>query len=485
MRIFAACIFTETNTFSPIPTGLNDFNVVRPQDAQRPDAEHLLSMLQQLGKDRGDQIIYGISACAQPSGITVRAVFERLRDELLRDLNAAGPVDVVFLLLHGAMVAESYDDCEGDIIARVRDLVGPDVVVVVELDLHCHLSEQMIAPADIVLTYKEYPHVDVNDRAIELYELAIQCRVGKVRPTMALFDCKMVGIYSTYTPLMRGFVDKMIDEEKRDDVLSVSFGHGFPWGDVPDAGGKMLVVTNNNPQLAVDLAQDLGMQVFALRHEIGFDSLPLEEALTQAVASDKTPVVVADQSDNAGGGAPSDSTFALRWLLDHKVEDVGIAFFYDPGVVRIAKAAGVGAKLTLRLGGKLGPTSGDPLDLSVRVLGIKDELYHLLPQVHGQGMPFPLGDTVAVRCRGIDIIVSSERSQCFAPSIFEEFGIDPAKKRILIPKSMNHFLAAFEPIAGKVIYMAAPGAVVPTVQKIDYQHMQTSNKYPWVKNPHG
>ena len=185
----------------------------------------------------------------------------------------------------------------------------------------------------------------------------------------------MIGIYSTFTPAMRPFIKKIREAEQQENVLSVSFAHGFPWGDVPYTDGKVLVVTDNNLPLALALAKELGLQVFALRHHIGFNSLSLNEALSKALASHNTPVIVADQSDNAGGGAPADSTFALRWLLDNKVHNAAIAIFYDPEAVRLAKTAGVGATLDLRLGGKLGPTSGDPLDLSVTVLGIRENHY--------------------------------------------------------------------------------------------------------------
>src|SRR5262249_54780694 len=136
-----------------------------------------------------------LMAWAHPSGITTKSAYESLRDEMLNDLRAAMPVDIVLLNLHGAMIAQGYDDCQEDMIRRVRDIVGPEVVIGVELDLHCHLSTSMIACADIVITYKEYPHIDVNDRAKELFDLAVAAKLGRIRPKMALFDCRMIGLY--------------------------------------------------------------------------------------------------------------------------------------------------------------------------------------------------------------------------------------------------------------------------------------------------
>jgi microcystin degradation protein MlrC len=424
-------------------------------------------------------------AWAQPGGITVRSAYESLRDEMLNDLRTAMPVDVVLLMLHGAMVAQGYDDCEEDMISRVRDIVGPTTVIGVELDLHCHLSPLMIAPADIVITYKEYPHIDMNDRARELFDLAVATKLGSIRPTMALFDCRMIGLYPTTSQPLRGFVDAMTEAERRKGMLSISFGHGFQFADVQHVGAKMLVVTDDDQGLAERVAREFGLRVHALRGQIGFDSLalPMEEALSKALASKKTPVVVADQSDNAGGGAPGDATFALRWLLDHQAEDVAMAIFYDPEVVRIARKAGKGATLPVRLGGKMGPISGAPVDIEVTILSMLDDYMHALPQRSGEPYLYPAGDVVALRCGSIDIVVGSERCQCFSPSIFSDLGIDPMLKRLLIPKSVQHFYEAFAPIAGEVIYMAAPGAVAPDPRQINYRRLDTSRLYPWAEDP--
>ena len=484
MKLFAASLILETNTFSPIPTGLDDFTILRSSDRHNPDKAHRLAALKDHASAQGDEIIFSLSARAEPAGIATRHAYETLRDEVLNDLSTAGAVDIVILYLHGAMVAEGYDDCEGDLIARARAIVGPDVVIGVELDLHCHLSEQTLAPADIVITFKEYPHIDIHDRAIELYHLAVKARRGDIKPVMALFDCKMVGVYSTFTPVMRQFVEDITAQEATGKVLSVSFAHGFPWGDIPEAGGKVIVITDNDQTLAQSLARDIGMKVFALRHQIGFNTQSLEPALSNAAASQDTPVIVADQSDNPGGGAPSDSTFALQWLLANNIGNAAIGIVYDPQVVQLAKAAGVGATLALRLGGKMGPTSGQALDLSVNVLGLIENHNNYFQQAQGEPLLMPLGDTVALQVGGIDIIVSSLRGQCFNPKIFADFAIDLSQKQLVLVKSMNHFLEAFKSVSSHVIYMAAPGTVNPDITGIAYQRMATADKYPWNDNPH-
>lgn len=486
MKIFAAGIATETNTFSPVPTGLEDFMVQRAGDTNGPRPP--LDLCEVWGKPAragGHEFVFGLYARAQPSGTTLKHAYEILRDEMLRRLQEAMPVDVVLLMLHGAMVAEGYEDCEADIIRRVRNIVGSTAVIGVELDLHCQLTSSTIARADIVITYKEYPHTDVSDRAGELFRLAIKTRRGEVRPTMALFDCRMVGAYPTTRTPMREFVDAMTAAERRPGVLSVSFCHGFPYSDLPHLSAKMLAVTDNDRALAEETARELGLKVYEMRQKIGFDltSLPMDEALSRALASDRTPVVVADQSDNAGGGAPGDSTFALRWLLDRRAQDVAIALLYDPEVVRIAKKAGTGARLQVRVGGKMGRLSGDPVDIEVTVGSVLDDYRHSLPQQSGEPIRYPTGDIAALRCGSIDIVVSSKPCQCFSPSIFSDLDIDPRHKRLLIAKSTQHFYGAFAAIAGEVIYMAAPGALTPDTKQIPYRRLDTTRLYPWNEDP--
>jgi microcystin degradation protein MlrC len=489
LRIFAAGIATETNTFSPVPTGLEDFFIQRGRDVLAGRIDYpsldLTAIWGEQAKARGDEFIFSLNTWAQPSGITVRSAYESLRDEMLSDLRAAMPVDIVLLNLHGAMVAQGYDDCEGDMIRRVRHIVGTKAVVGVELDLHCHLGASTIDGADIVITYKEYPHVDVNDRARELFDLAVKAKLGEIRPTMALFDCRMIGQYPTTRQPLRGFVDAMVEAERRKGVLSISFAHGFIFADVPEVGAKMLVVTDNDRALAEQVAREFGLRAYEMRRQISLDSiaLPMDAALSKALASKNTTVVVADHSDNVGGGAPGDATFALRWLLDQRADGVAMAIFHDPEVVKIAKKAGTGATLPVRLGGKTGPSSGDPLDIEVTVLSMRDEYMHEFPQQSGEPVMHPVGDVVALRCGGIDIVVGSKRCQCFAPSIFSDFGIDPTRKRVLIPKSAQHFHGAFAPIASEVIYMAAPGAVPPDPRLVSYRRMDMRRLYPWADDP--
>jgi len=212
-------------------------------------------------------------------------------------------------------------------------------------------------------------------------------------------------------------------------------------------------MTDNDPDQAAQAAEMLGQKFFSLRHEMDQMPYSIDEALDQALALDHHPVVIADRADNV----------------------------WDPIVVQVAMSGGVGATLDLRLGGKMGPASGDPLDLTVTVTGVVQNMIQEWPQ-QGEPLLMPCGDAVSLHCNGIDIIVNSKRGQVFSPQVFSNLGVDPLQKQILVVKSSQHFYAGFAPIASEIIYMAAPGAVAPRYTEIPYQHVDR-NKYPWVDDP--
>jgi microcystin degradation protein MlrC len=490
MRIFAGGVATETNTFAPMPTGLQDYFVVRPADLESGGSIEGfgsgVKLVRRMAEERDHDFVFGLFAFAQPSGTTVRAAYESLRDELLDALKAALPVDAVFLQLHGAMIAQGYDDCETDLVHRVRSIVGPQVPIGVELDLHCDVSRQMVEEADAIVLFKEYPHIDIGDRAADLFRLLEDMVAGKIKPTMAKYDLPMIGMYLTPHQPMRSFVDEMMAMEGQNGVLSVSLIHCFPWADVPSTRTGTLVITDNDPALAEQLAEELALKLYDMRHTASLRPLDLDAALDKALAvkTQGRPVVMADQADNAGGGAPSDSTFVLRALLEREAKNVALGMLWDPVAVQVAMSAGVGAELDLRLGGKMGPASGDPLDLRVTVRGLIPSMVQHWPQQQGS-LAVPVGDAAWLECRGIDIIVNSRRSQVFGRDVFENFGIDLTQKQLVVVKSTQHFYAGYGDFAQEVIYAAAPGAVAPLFEHIPYRSFDPSNMYPRVDDPLG
>ncbi len=483
MRLFIAGLETETNTFAPWPTGARAFaegGLWRGDASAGGDApENLVARLwRDLAAHDGHELVESVFAVAQPSGPTVQVVYEGLRDEILADLRRQGPFDVVLMLLHGAMMATECDDCEADLTGRVRAIAGPRAAIGVELDPHCHLSLALIDAADAVILMKEYPHTDFLPRARELYDLCVATAGKAIRPTSRLFDCRMVGFYPTTTPPMMDLLEAMRRAEADDGVLSVSFAHGFPWGDNADTGSKMLAITDGDPDLAARVAEALGREAYARRQALLPRFPGIDEALDLA---EKTPgrVVVADTADNAGGGAPSDNVALLRAMLRRRIDGAAFGAIWDPIAARACAEAGVGARLDLRLGGKCGPASGESLDVTARVRAVRES--------HDQAgvgdSRVPMGLAVWLEIGGVDVVVNSTRTQVFAPDAFTGLGIDLAAKRLIAVKSSHHFQGHFAPLADRIIHCATPGAIQMDFATLDYRKRRDLNYFPRVADP--
>jgi microcystin degradation protein MlrC len=482
MKLFIAALGTETNTFSPIPTGHAAFREswFRNDGSRHSPEIFNIPLIAWRGACEADghEVVESICSFAQPAGITLRHVYEELRGILLADLKAAAPVDVVLLAMHGAMVAQGYDDCEGDTLARARQIVGPDAVIGLELDLHCHLTELMRTTANAIVTYKEYPHVDIAERAADLYTLCLRTARGVVRPRMAYYDCRMINMWRTPLQPMRDFVDRMRALEGHDSILSVSFGHGFPWGDVEDVGAKVLVIGDGDMSKAAELAQRLGSEIWEMRQRTATPHDTIDGAIDIGLAKIDGPVVLADVADNAGGGAPSDNTAILRRLVERGITGAAIGCFWDPQAVRFCFEAGEGAVLLLRIGGKCGPASGDPIDLQVTVGRLLED--HSQAGLSGGRAHF--GPSAWVSANGIDIVLVSVRHQTFAPDAFTGLGINLDGKRLIVVKSTQHFHAGFAPIAVEMRYVSAPGAIPPEFERIPYTK-RTQPYWPRVGDP--
>jgi microcystin degradation protein MlrC len=466
MRLFIAALGTETNTFSPIPTGWAAFReTLFHRENGSQIATHYFSLPLKVWRaeaaQRGHEVIESVTAFAEPAGATIQSVWESLRDMVLHDLAAAGPVDLVLLHLHGAMVSEHCDDCEGDLLERIRDVVGPNVTIAVELDLHCHLTKQMVEASTLLLLYKEYPHTDVKERALELFDVAENTVLGRINPTMAIYDCRMLGVWRTQKSPACSVVQKMKALEAYDGVLSVSFCHGFPWANVPDVGAKVVVVTDGDAAKARALCEELGREIWDLRESTSDSVLPLSQGLDIVRSPPAGLTVLADVSDNAGAGAASDSTFILRGLLDAKATNTLTGFYWDPASVRFCMEAGEGALLRLRIGGKVSAFSGDPVDVDAQVLRVKEKVY----QSYAGGNQ-TLGDVAVIKVNGVHVALNSVRTQTYHPGAFSQLSIDLKDYATVFVKSAEHFTAGFAPIADRIVYLAAPGVASPDFKNI-------------------
>lgn len=474
MKIFTAYLCHETNSFSPVPTNLESFRelgIHRP--GMDPEAQgnplKVASAFFGEARRRGDTVVVGLCAHAQPAHPTRRETWDTLRDWLLEDLRqAADGLDMVLIMMHGAMMAEGCDDCEGDMLARIREIVGPDMPVGLLLDLHCNISEAMLRHATVVKACKEYPHTDFDERARELYDLCARTARGEIRPVAGFRRVPMFGLFQTQRAPMRGFIDGLLARERSGELLSVTLGHGFPWADCPDAGASVIAYTDGDAERAEAAALETAKAFYALR-ETGQARLDgIDACLDRALAAPEGTVVIADMSDNPGGGAGSDSTFILRRLLERGIDKALVAYVWDPVAVDMAFAAGEGATLPLRIGGKVGPGSGDPLDLEVTIEALRTDA----EQAHiADGEPTALGRTALVSAGGVQIVLNTIRQQPFSPVGLEECGAAPWDQRIVVVKSSHHFYNQFHQRSAEVLYCDAPGTLQSDISRLPYRHI--------------
>ncbi len=490
MRIFTASLATETNTFSPVPADMNAFKAAfYAGPGEHPDTPTLCSsvvpILRRRGRAEGFTVIEGTSCWAEPAGLIQRRTYETLRDQILGELKAALPVDAVVLGLHGAMVAQGYDDPEGDLLSWVRAIVGPKVLVAAEFDPHSHLTALRVASLDLMATFLEFPHTDFEERGEHVVDLALRTLRGEIRPVISTFDCRMITLYPTSREPMRSFVDRLKAMEGRGGILSISVIHGFMAGDVPDMGTRIVVVTDNDKAKGDALAKTLGHELYGLRRQAAMPMLDTEGGLDRALAvrakRPDVPVVIADVWDNPGGGVAGDATHILRRMIERGFENVAVATIWDPIAVSFCHAAGEGAELALRFGGKSGPEGGEPLDLRVMVQAVFDAGWQSF-----RNSRVTLGAAAVVRPLGtsIDIVLITSRTQTYQPDIFTNQGIDFTQKAFLLVKSTNHFHAGFQPVSSEIVYIAAPTSY-PTDPATTAYRKASHTLWPRVADPLG
>lgn len=485
MRIFTAALATETNTFSPIAIDKAAFDAsLYARPGEHPVTPTLCSAPITVGREvcarEGWTLIEGSASWAEPAGMVARATYEELRDEIIEQLKAAMPVDAVVMGLHGAMVAQGYDDPEGDILSRIREIVGPEVVVCAELDPHSHLTAKRAAQANYLVYFKEFPHTDFVDRARDLWDITVRTLKGEIKPVMSIFDCRMIDVFPTSKQPMRGFVDNLFALEKSTPgLLSLSVVHGFMAGDVPEMGTKLVAITDNQPEMGAALAEKLGRELFAMRGTFMVSQVDEKVAVEQALRAEQGPVVIADVWDNPGGGTAGDATVLLAELIAQGATGVAVGTIWDPIAVQICFAAGEGAEIMLRFGAKSAPDTGWPIDKRVTVKRLKKNA-----QMRFGDSFASFGDAALVTFDGFEVILNTTRAQSWDSSLFSEMGIDPREKKILLIKSTNHFYDSFSKIASEIIYCSA-GKPYPNKPAETNYRKARRDIWPMVENPWG
>jgi len=485
MRIASGGIQHETNTFSSTPTTLADFIRDSQCGPQLAGGEVIF------GRYRGTGCIHGgyiagaeasgvtllplLSARAQPSGVVQQQAFDTMLDWFLQRLEEVLPVDGVLLDLHGAMVTSDHQDAEGVFIEGVRELVGPNMPVIVTLDLHANITSQMAELANVIIGFDTYPHVDMPERGREAVELLVRMIRGDVSPVQSFRQLPLVTMppmQCTLREPMKSLIERVHQMEQEPGVLTATVSMGFPFADIRDVGVSVLVTADGNQELADRKVEELAGWLWNLRDDLQPKLTSIEEVIRFV---DEHPeaglTIVADGSDNPGGGAPCDGTVALQALIDRGLKGAVVGVLYDPDTAQQAHRAGVGQNIQVRLGGKTDDRHGAPVEGDAYVKALCDGAFtHRGPMLHG--VADDLGLTATVVIRDVEVVVSSRRRQCLDVEMFRIAGIEPSHRRLLVVKSAVHFRADFGPLAAHIFDADTPGIHRPDFETFEYQRLR-------------
>jgi microcystin degradation protein MlrC len=326
----------------------------------------------------------------------------------------------------------------------------------------------MLAKATLIIACKEYPHTDYAERGAEMLDLLEAAHLGRIRPVMAAARAPVLGLYPTTVEPMAEFVRDLTAAEKPP-ILSLSALHGFFDADHAYAGASVIAIADGDPAAAEAEAARQAARFIALAGSQKPLGLPLAEALEEARRRQGL-VILADIADNPGGGAAGDDTLMLEALIREFHEPAAIGMIFDPVAVAFARDAGVGGELDLRIGGKIGPRSGQPVDLRVRIMALGEDARQA---AFGVGPPrLPLGRTATVRWRSLDIVLTDLRQQVFSRHCFTDNGVDLLSKRLVAVKSTQHFHRDFSAIADHVIWCDPRGELLPSASYNPYRHIR-------------
>jgi microcystin degradation protein MlrC len=470
-RIAVGAFLHETNTFAPTKATYDDFVHGGGWPAMAKGADVLkvmrninvgLAGFVDAAEANGWELVPTISCGAGPSAHVTEDAYERIAKVMIDGIAAAGRIDAVYLDLHGAMVTEHLNDGEGEILSRVRQVIGRDLPLVVSLDLHANVTPQMVTHADALIAYRTYPHVDMADTgraAAGHLALLLKTRQRFAKAFRQLPFLIPISWQATFDQPAKAIYEKLAAVQS-EAVPTLSFAPGFPAADFAHCGPS--VFAYGRTQQDADAAAD---EIAALieSHEDDFDGRiyspdeGVRHAMELAKAA-KKPIVIADTQDNPGAGGDSDTTGMLRALVRNSAKRAATGVIYDPQSAKTAHAAGVGATVTLALGGKSGIPGDAPYHETFVVEKLSDGKF-VAPGPYYGGRDMDMGPSAALRIGDVRVAVSSHKAQLADQSMYRYVGIEPTEQAILVNKSSVHFRADFEPIAEKLLICAAPGAM--------------------------
>ena len=455
-RILTAGIRHESNSFMPYLTTADDFTILRGSDVTKDRAWAIFL------EEGGIEVIPTLTATSGPSGIVSKEAYESFRDEILKAFQAAGPVDGIFLDMHGALHVEDYPDAQVDFIQAIRKIIGKDVVVAASFDLHGNISQEFMDGLNILSAYRTAPHVDGEETRLRTVKLLFEALHHNYLPQVAHINIPILipgekGITSVEP--VKSFYDRLPEIASMEGLMDASIFVGMPWTDVARAGMSVQVVAQDAQYLlkAQEQAEALANSIWEERDNLNFDveTASIDDAIKIALGSQDSTVFITDSGDNVTAGAAGDGTLVLERLLEHHVANVVLAGIVDPEAVELCVNAGVGAEMELTIGGKIDYVFSKPLSISGTVLS--------LPKGDANSEKYD----VVMQVDGVTLVLLSGHRAFTDPVHFQAVDIDPLAFKIVVVKE-GYLFQGLRDIAPRAIMALTPGFANQTLENMEY-----------------
>ncbi|MEX2261298.1 MAG: M81 family metallopeptidase [Bryobacteraceae bacterium] len=476
MKIAIGSILQESNTFSPVYTKYEDFSPVYGREAFVRHEGKLTEMggfIDVLAGKKEIEITPVCAAWAITANRLVKADFEKL-SRCFQDHLQGANADALLLAMHGAQTAEGEDDVEGFMLARAREILGPDKFIVVTLDLHANITRAMVENANAIVGYHTYPHIDMFETGQKAARLMLKAVSGEVRPTMV---CRKLPLIipaenaQTYRGPMHNLMQAAQALEKAGKAEAVSIFPVQPWMDIKEMGCAVVSVTNADVRSARRQADAIARRLWDNKAAFEVKLTPVEEAIAEALRVKEGLVVLAESSDSTGSGSPGDSTGVLKHLVKAPLNGPAAIFLVDPVAVACAMAAGVGNTIRMRVGGCFDRKNSRPVPVKGYVKLISDGRWIARARGYNTGIATEMGRSVVLEVGQVQILIAERSAMTVDPALFRSHGIDPSYCKIVVVKSPNGFRAAYEPIAKAIFVVDTPGVSTANLRTLPFRRV--------------
>lgn len=481
MRIAIGGFVHETNSYGSVPVTMEvlekcTYEGQRFADAYKGANSYSGGFIA-AAEELGVELVPTRMSSLLPSGPCVKEGFELSRDRIVllaKQAHAEKPLDGICLFLHGASAAEGYPDAEGALLQALRDALGHDIPIAVAQDLHGNLSQEMAELSDIMVGCKCYPHTDMFETGVNTFRSLVEViRSGKpCYQHLVRLPWHMVPAQGTTLEGPAAKVRQMTIDLEKDDVMHVSFFHGFPYADVPCAGASVIAVAKTK-QAAKEAAEQVARYVWNHRSDFAIELNSAREAVEKALQAERKPALIHESSDNPGGGTPGDGTYLLAELLRVNVPSA-FGYISDPEVAEQAAKAGVGAKISCLLGGKRDAFHGEPIALTDAYVKSVSDGWFIRKNPMGKGAKDCMGTTVCLQVGNVSIVVASSRFQGYDDGVFYTAGIDWTQMQILAIKSAQHFKGFWADQPVTIIPCDSPGIQTADLTQLPMEHVDRS-----------